>query len=325
MHPFYRALVLTLAAGFVAGCSGGAPSTVSTLPFVDATHAGIPVPGTSHIYVADQSSATVLGYAYAAANIGNSGPNCTVGTQPTNIATDGTNNLIEIAGISISVYGPAWCGNQIGATLSDPYGKAQDAASNNAVKGEIAVAMFDGPGNGSLAICTLYVHPVGCHHNYTNPAMTQEARGVVMTNHGDCFVSSSTYTSPVLVYFAQCRGSGVVATGFTNTSAGGLDIDSHGNLVAIDPNASEVWVYRGCPACVNLTGSPLSLSAGSALYAHLNVNSKLLAAADTLTSSIDVYYYTSSATAASLTYWHSFNTGLIPGVWGVAWLPRSRQ
>ncbi len=325
MPSFSKRLVLTIAALLVAGCSGSSPSNTSSLPSVNVTHAGIPVPGfAKDIYVADPSAATVLGYDYVQANIGNAAPNCLVGTQPTNIATSGDQNLIEIAGLSISVYGHGWCGGQIGTSVTDTYGKPQDAASNVAAKGNIAVATFDGLGTGSLTICTLPSH--ACNHDYTNAAMTQEAVGVAMTNNGNCFVTAFTFSTPVLVYFAHCSGGGVVATGFQNTSAGGLDIDHVGNLVSVDPNANEIWVYKGCPVCVNLTNSPLVLNSGSTVrYAHVNGNSTKLAAANAATHSIDVYKYGSTVNAVNIwSYWHSFNNGMTSS-WGVGWLPRSSQ
>jgi hypothetical protein len=323
-----------IGAVLASGCSNaGSQLSPATSPVAaqarpgDLARAGIPPPSISHIYVAGFGNSSVLGYAYAAANAANGAPNCNDGAaSPTNVASDPLQDLMEINGISISVYGPGWCAAQYGVTIPDKFGKPQDIASNNAETGKMAVAMEQGNGKGSIAVCKLSNN--GCTANLTNAAMTRTAEGVAVDNAGDCWASAGTSSGgAVLVYFHGCTGPGVVATGFTNTSPGGLDIDDHGNLVSEDPSGGatgQFWVYRGCaPACTTI-GGPFAMHNRSR-YAHLDVNSTALAAADYTNNAIDVYYYASTTLTASITYWHSFNNGLSSsgGAWGVAWLNRS--
>ena len=88
-----------------------------------------------------------------------------------------------------------------------------------------------------------------CKTNLTNSAIFQMV-GVAMDKTGNCWASAyNARFGPALVYFAKCKGAGVSATGYQNTSPGGLDIDKAGNLVAIDTSANNIgalWVYSGC-------------------------------------------------------------------------------
>ena len=65
--------------------------------------------------------------------------------------------------------------------------------------------------------------------------------GVAMDKKGNCWASAyNPQFSPKLMYFAKSKGAGVAATGYQNTSPGGLDIDNAGNLVAIDTSANNI-------------------------------------------------------------------------------------
>jgi hypothetical protein len=145
-----------------------------------------------------------------------------------------------------------------------------------------------------------------------------------MDNSGNCWGDGIDPSGlATLTYFAGCSGGGVQATGFVNSSFGGIDIDASGNLVTIDGFAPAVYVYSGCnPACT-LVGGPFPLI-GDAIFGHLNskFNNKL-ATGNFVNGQIDIYRYTPT----SLTYAYSFNNGLSPSldVEGAAYNKRSPQ
>ena len=113
-----------------------------------------------------------------------------------------------------------------------------------------------------------------------------------------------------MTYFAKCKGAGVAATGYQNTSPGGLDIDSAGNLVAIDTSANNIGallIYSGCKPACTLVGGPFPLH-GETFWGHLNQKSTAFATANYVAGEIDVYQYSTTA----LTFLYSFSNGLTP-------------
>ncbi|HEY5426169.1 MAG TPA: hypothetical protein VIJ77_06415 [Candidatus Tumulicola sp.] len=280
------------------------------------------------IYVSEFSGTSMFGYKKG--NATDPGPICTVPfavSSPNGIAVDGAGNLMEPDGGTRTIQigqGPNMCGS-LAATVSDPFGQPSDAASADALNGTIAVGnIFDNSGAaGSISVCTV---ASGCTTNLTNPAMFEVA-GVAMDNSGNCWADATDPTGvATLTYFAGCAGAGVQATGFTNTSFGGIDIDASGNLVTIDAFAGgtgAVDVYSGCnPACT-LVGGPFALN-GEAVFGHLNskFNNKL-ATGDFAFGQVDIYRYSPT----SLTYAYSFNNGLSASldVEGAAYNKRSPQ
>jgi hypothetical protein len=117
-----------------------------------------------------------------------------------------------------------------------------------------------------------------------------------------------------------------LAKGYENTDGGGIDVDSHGNLVSISCSVvscstPQLYVYSGCrPKCKKI-GGPFPLQ-GASQYGHLNEDSTRFAAADYEYGQVDVYKYT----AASITYLYSFDDGLSAGGrMGAAYNPRSKE
>jgi hypothetical protein len=281
---------------------------------------------TGGIYASEFYGDAIYGYPHN--NQSNSAPTCEVDVgmvQPQGIAADDSANLIVPEGYSnlarqVAVYsGPGLCGPELGFVI-DAWGQPDDASSNNAATGPIAVAnMYDAGGAGSISICTI---AGGCATNLTNSNM-YEVAAVLMSKAGDCWASGATQTgTATLTYFAGCTGAGQAATGYQNQYFGGLDIDKNGNIVSISAFDSKLYVYKGCnPACT-LVGGPYSLQ-GQSLFGHLNSQSMIFAAADFQNGQIDVYHYAVSG----VTYWYSFNNGLDPSqlVEGVAVAPRSKK
>lgn len=360
MRLFTSALCTAVAVGLLAGCSGSNLGSTSSIPSTSGAQSHhvqafslIPAdlrPGgalnTAHqltfnspdkkkkgkggIYVSEFYGSDIYGYTNPDSN--NGAPICTVSgvSYPNSIAVDGKGNLIDPDGGTRSIIvfkGPAMCGASAGST-SDTYGQPADAASANAATGTIAVGnIFDNSsvnsGHGSISLCTL---KGGCTTNLTASSM-YEVAGVAQAKNGDCWASATDSAgTATLTYFKGCSGSGTQATGFKNSSYGGLDIDSKGNIVSIDSFANgtgAVYVYKGCnPACT-VVGGPFALS-GESVFGHLDKKSKNFAAGDFANGKVDVYSY-SATKGLKLEY--SITNGLSSSldVEGVAFNPRSKE
>jgi hypothetical protein len=274
---------------------------------------GVPAPGSaqSGLYVSEFFGANTLGY--SPNNRRNRKPTCTVPwtqSEVNDIAVDGKGALITPEGGGTIVVGApsGMCAPEL-QSFTDSYGYASDAASRDAATSTIVVGNFrDNPSDsypGSISLCTL---ASGCTSNLTNPNIAGVV-GVALDKHGNCWASSESFGSlPVLVYFAKCSGSGTAATGFQNTSFGGLDFDRAGNLVAIDETANDVgqvWVYHGCDPGCTLVGGPFPMI-GESVYGHLNAKGDRLAVADIAYGQVDIYAYRPT----SVKYLYSFTDGL---------------
>jgi hypothetical protein len=345
------ALGVTAAAAILAGCSGGsqvAPSagggsatSMARQAQAHGVYSLIPAsmqiktPGSvlgkiaplgkggakAGLYASEFYGSEVFGYKAS----GKGSPTCTIdGVSYINgIAADGKGNVIDPDGgsRSVIVFAPN-CGSVIG-TIADNDGQPADASSANAATGTIAVGNIFGPSGsgdpGSITLCTI---KKGCTTNLTNANM-YEVAGVAMDNKGNCWASAiNSGGTATLTYFAKCKGAGAATTGFLNGSFGGLDIDSKGNLVSLDLNATAMYVYSGCnPKCTKVAG-PLALH-GEAVFGHLNKTGKAFAAANISTGAVDLYKYSGTA----LTYTSSVTSGLSVSLQpeGAAYAPRSKQ
>jgi hypothetical protein len=295
-------------------------------PVVPMPLRGIPAPESAKrgIYVNEFLGTNILGFVKG--NRANGAPFCNVGpvNSANDIAVDGVGNLIDPDGgtHSIQVFGgPGMCGARI-AAVNDPFGQPAAASSANAMKGVIAVADYTGKPVGGIALCTIRG---GCTTNLTNPSINQVV-GVAMDSNGNCWASGddSSYAAN-MTYFAGCAGSGVTATGYKNTSIGGLDIDNAGNIVSIDGFANgtgQVYVYSGCNPTCTVVGGPFPLH-GEAFFGHLNKLNGRFATGNFVNGQVDIYKYSPK----SLTYLYSFNNGLNASltVEGVAYDRRSKQ
>ncbi len=353
MRLFSSTLCGAVAIGLFAGCTGNNPSPSSAMPSAGSAvqfdnarpqwskYATIvparlrptgpmrlrgrqaPLSAIRGIYASEYYGSSILGYPHK--NRPNGPPTCSVSpaSYVHDVAVDGQGNLIDPDGgtHTIIVYsGASMCGPLLG-TIADPYGQPSDAASANAATGTIAVAnVFDNSdAAGSISLCTM---SGGCTSNLTNPNMYKVA-GVAMDKKGNCWASALNESSgATLTYFAGCTGAGVAATGFENSSYGGLDIDRKGNLVSIDIYASALYVYSGCnPACT-LVGGPFPLE-GESAFGHVGHENLRFTAGDFANGQVDIYCYS----ATGLYYMYSFNNGLSASlsVEGAAYIPRSRE
>jgi hypothetical protein len=254
-------------------------------------------------------------YGFPKNNSGNEPPFCSVpATDVNGFGVDNSGNLIVPEGAGgITVWkGPAMCGKiqTPPVTITDPFGVAVDASAINATTGNIAVANDFGltVGPGSIAICTLASGT--CSTNLTNPNMSRAA-SVATNSAGDCWADGINGSEEaVLIYFAGCAGPGQLATGFLNPADGGIDIDSHGNLVTtsiLGPSftlPSVVYVYSGCnPACTLLSSTPI---AGLSMYGHVGKQNSRYVTTDLLFADVEVYQYKKTG----LTLLYSFTGGL---------------
>jgi hypothetical protein len=278
------------------------------------------------------ASANYFIYGYSGNDRSNRPPVCSISPagDSYDIAVDRQGDLLVPAfqARTITVYaGPGLCGPKLGM-IAEPYGEPVDVASRNVANGgKIVVANVVKVG--SVSVCTL---SGGCTKLSAGHI---QMTGVALAPNGDCWATgdklSSPSAGPVLVYFAHCRGHGVIATGFQIPSTSYvLDIDDNGNLVTVaydvyisGKSLSELYIHSGCnPACT-LVGGPFQLK-GSVLYGHLDASSKMfVGAVDTPVTApkLEVYSYSTSG----IKYEYS-NTNSVPQfVSGAAFSPPSKE
>ncbi len=328
----------SVAIALLAGCSGNVSSPSSTMPSA-VGFAGLrgsalsaipqqymplrikPMGGKRPLYYFPKKGIYVSAlldshlYGFPKNNSGNEPPSCSVPAEDVNdFGVDDSGNLIVPEGSNgITVWkGPEMCGKITAPplTITDPFGQAAGASAVNALTGNIAVANLTGTSGapGSISICT--VASGTCSTNLTNPNMDLVA-GVAINSAGDCWANASdTSGVAVLVYFAGCTGSGQLATGFTNDTYGGIDIDKYGNLVTTSlygPSGSIpsiVNVYSGCnPACTLISSTALI---GESLYGHVGKHSQRYVTTDLLYADVEVYEYSPKG----LSPYYSFTGGL---------------
>jgi hypothetical protein len=303
-----RALLIALGVAGLAACSSAAS------PSLPAANGATGLPARisratpkNGIYVAQFGSSSV--YGYAGANQQNAPPICgePSGDFTADVATDPKG-------------GPKLCGPSV-AQLQDPYGLPVDVASADAVSGTIAVANIedDGPISdpppGSITLCTV---AAGCTVNLTNAQMYRVA-GVAFDKSGDCWASAMDGSGGAnLTYFKHCAGSGKAATGYKNTSYGGLQLDKQGDLIALDWAGKSIFIYSGCKPACTLVAGPLALR-GQSLYGKVDAHGTTFAVANYTSGEIDVYSFNGKA----LSYQYSFDQDLNKGsdVEGVAFSP----
>lgn len=313
------------AAASLAGCGRSQPpiGALGAMPPLVLHRQTAPDGKRGGIYVSAQQSTRIFGYPKP--NRLNGPPICSESVYPTgDVAVDGNGNLIAPVDFTeVLVFkGPRMCGPEVGSVQMCCEGHAVDAASSDAINGVIVVAALqDGSAGGSVEVCTL---KNGCGTNLKNNHMNFVV-GVALAKNGDCWASSQEghYSGAVLTYFKGCSGSGTTATGYRNLEAGGLDIDEHGDLVAISSSSTPaIYVYSGCRPICKLVGGPFSLH-GQVEFGHLNRYSTRFAAADYADGEIDIYKYAPTA----VTFLYSFNNGLSPNanVSGAAYNPRAKQ
>lgn len=316
-----RQVFFVTALSLLAGCSSG--SLPQRNAFAATAVHGVAAPASARrgIYVAlgYSTSNGVLGYPVD--NRTNKKPFC---TEPlsfgADLATDRDGNLM-VAQYSAGVYvyqGPRMCGPLLEDLNTD--GITADVASSDAVNGKIVAAnIYSDSSNvfGAVVICTL---SGGCTTLRNQSVLA--VYGVALAHNGDCWGSAEGYNGrtdlAILVYFKGCTGTGQLATGFKNVSAGGLDLDGRGNLIAVDPGQG-FWVYHGCNPTCRVRGG-LMPAQGETEYGHLNKDGTKFVAADLQYGQVDVYSYRHDR----LRYKYSFNNGISTSsdVAGAAYSPR---
>jgi hypothetical protein len=273
---------------------------------VQRLHLGTPVSPdkkSKSVWTNEFYGGTVFGYKNP--NSSNSAPTCTISAGYTNgIGSDSKGSLIVPTGYpsGVSVYKKGGCGNLLWSA-TDTTGQAADGAaikaSSKAYVGEIANYTS---GVGDVVICT----SSGCGTPVTNSSIANYGAGVAVDKAGDCWMSSyNSGGTPIIVFWKACSGSGQTVTGYSASGYGGLFIDTHGDLGAIDLTGT-LRVYKGCnPGCTLVGTSTLQ---GASLFGGLDAKGKTLAVGDFGNGTVDVYSY--NATAGTATFSYSFNNGL---------------
>lgn len=267
------------------------------------------------VYVAEFYTNAILGYDWKTQR--NVGPICTIpATYIVNVATDPTGNLIDPdgGGKTVTVFrGPAMCGAELGS-FSDSAGQPSDAASWNAATGTIYVANIQAAGEeyGDVSVCTL---AAGCSAAVlSSPAIRGQLFAVAEDRKGNVYASgypvpgvSGPGSGAALVYWKVGHGKAITLTAYRNATPGGLTIDAHGNLVALDTFSSSVWVYTGCPkACVG--HGPFALK-GESVYGRVAAKGNMLEVADFEHGQVDVYSYFGTK---GVSYLYSYSNGMTP-------------
>jgi hypothetical protein len=266
------------------------------------------------VYIAEYYTNAILGYAWNTKN--DPPPLCSIdGTFVVDLATDRAGDLIDPDGGSRTVKvfrGPAMCGSPLGSFF-DSAGQPSDAATHDARHATIYVANIQAAGQsyGNISVCTL---ASGCDATLRNAAIGGQLFAVAEDLNGNLYASG--YPSPsvsgpgsgsVLVYWKSGKGNGTVVTAYRNSTPGGLDVDRHGNLVALDTFGRALWVYTGCPDHCAGHG-PFSLK-GESVYGKINAKGDVLQAADFEYGQVDVYRYRATA---GIEYLYSYNDGITP-------------
>ncbi|HEX3458365.1 MAG TPA: hypothetical protein VHR97_10465, partial [Candidatus Baltobacteraceae bacterium] len=336
MRLLTSAICTTVAVGLLAGCSGNLGSSSSSLPSsgsaqsarvhtgahgelslvpswahpagLQRLHLGTPVSPdkkSKEIYASEFYGSNVYGYKNP--NSSNAAPNCTISSQSyvNGIGSDTKGELLVPTGSpsGINVFKKGGCG-ALDWSQTDSTGQAADAtaikASSKVYVGEIANYTS---GVGDIVICT---KTGGCGTPVTNSSIASYGAGVAIDKAGDCWMSSfNSGGTPIIVYWKACSGSGQTVTGYSASSYGGLFVDTHGDLGAIDLTGT-LRVYKGCnPGCTLVGTSTLQ---GESLFGGLDSKGKTLAVGDFLNGTVDVYAY--NATNGTATFSYSFNNSL---------------
>jgi len=252
------------------------------------------------------NAGAVLGYRGSEKD--NRGPVCNIPVlNVSSISTDPRGNLMTIDGndATVIVYGgTALCGQMLGS-VTDGLGTPVDAASLDAAHGRIYLAQPNGEyhRHGSVAVCTL---SGGCTSKLRADALRGNLFDVTVDANGGVYAVGYTTVHDhhtTMVYWANGAGPGVQITAYKNTYTGGLNIDSSGNIIALD--YTDVWIYSGCPAaCVAHGPFPLMSPSGRA---SLDVRNNTYEVSNFSFGRVDVYAYNGTA---GITYEYSYDRGM---------------
>lgn len=308
-----RHLPLAAAAALLTGCATPAASLApSQLP--PAWYRAAPAAVKKGVYVAEYYTNAILGYDWNTRE--NLPPICSLPASfVVDVATDASGDLIDPDGGSktVTVFrGPAMCGRTLGS-FADTAGQPADAATHDAATSTIYVANLQATNEpyGSVSVCTL---AGGCAGVLSNPAIRGQLFSVAEDARGNVYASG--YANPsasgygggaALIVWKRGAGTGTAIAAYRNRTPGGLELDEHGNLLALDTFAHSLWIYAGCPKRCKAHG-PFALQ-GRSVYGKLDAKNGLFEAADFEYGQVDVYRYDGTS---GITYLYSFNDGMSP-------------
>ncbi len=338
MRLFTAALCTTVAAAFLASCTGNGSSPSSAMPGgagvtsqaghhmvptlaipkwmlkVEPFHRHlVPTSFTRGIAAAEFTPSGGFAYVYPKNNRADGPPVCTNSSIAINgLASDKAGDLVIPEAFSgIFIYAPPFTASSCGtllATIPDSIGQAEDAAAINAATGPIIVAHNDG----IVALCTIASDTC---NELSSPNMAADFVQVAMDKNGNCYADGFNSSDVISLWVysgtasAPCTGAGVESSGFSETNIGGIDVDNKGNLTAISLGTpSTVTTYSGCVTgtCAVVAG-PTNLT-GESVYGHIGRQNERYVTTDVTDSSVEVYGYNHATGVGSMLY--TFNNGL---------------
>jgi hypothetical protein len=251
-------------------------------------------------------------YVYPKNNAANGPEVCSnAGSGINGVGADSQGDLIVPNGLSgISVYAPPFTASSCGTLLGTipVTGQVEDAAAINAATGPFLTAT----NSGVAYLCQL---PSTC------TALPSAGQGgsftqVAMDKNGNCYTEgyNANFSGQILVVYsgtsaAPCTGSGFVASGFTQASIGGIDVDNAGNIVAISLGVpSSVSTWKGCATG---TCTPIQASTaltGESVYGHVGKQQQRWVTGDVTNNDVEVYSYSPATGVGKMLY--NFNNGM---------------
>jgi hypothetical protein len=316
--------IAAFATVILAGCSAAGSTPTPTLgsQLADAAFASADARANDGIYI----SGSGFVHAYRGVDRENAPPVCSIYSSPgediIDIGVDRQGDLIASSNAFgfVQVFsGPTLCGRRAYTDVDN--GFPADAAALDAIHGAVVVASENGEFDsasgkfvGQVEICAPRGDECG-NLTESRPGLAA-SESVAISQTGDCWSAGVDNGSKnALYYFKGCQSPGVPAKRWLNNEWGGLDTDSHGNLLSLDQGTASLYVYHGCDPICRKVGGPFALHAAAA-YGHLNLRGTLFAAASS--GAVDLYTYTPHA----LTYKYSITNGA-DGISGVAFSPGS--
>ncbi|MBV8498210.1 MAG: hypothetical protein JO003_03040 [Candidatus Eremiobacteraeota bacterium] len=276
---------------------------------------------------------------YPKNNSGNGPSICSVGVFNVNgVGVDPSGNLITPSYNSgneeVNFYNNnSLCGSLYTSISVSGQGEPVDAASNDAINGTSLIAGNTGFGT-SAWLCSAGSNSCSAI-TFSGTNVPTGFLQVAMDKGGNCYLDGYSSATGVPTLWVStgtaslpCSGAWTIASGFSESYSGGLDVDNKGNLLVIAAlnssfTVASATVYSGCATgtCTVLTG-PTNLN-GAGFYGRLGRQNERFIMSDQTYAQADVFSYQPGRTPV---YLYSFNNGITPTgfIEGTAFSPSSK-